>query len=73
MFHVHSPTYNKDSIYMLPNVLDILYDVAFNPQMLETRVQKEKKAVLAEAQMMNTIEYRVDCQLLQHLHLQHSP
>ena len=29
---------------------------------------KEKKAVLAEAQMMNTIEYRVDCQLLQHLH-----
>ena len=68
VFHVHSPTYNKDSIYMLPNVLDILYDVAFNPQMLETRVQKEKKAVLAEAQMMNTIEYRVDCQLLQHLH-----
>ena len=24
--------------------------------------------MLAEAQMMNTIEYRVDCQLLQHLH-----
>ena len=68
VFHVHSPTYNKDSTYMLPNVLDILYDVAFNPQLLETRVAKEKKAVLAEAQMMNTIEYRVDCQLLQHLH-----
>ena len=68
VFHVHSPTYNKDNTYMLPNVLDILYDVAFNPQMLETRVAKEKKAVLAEAQMMNTIEYRVDCQLLQHLH-----
>jgi len=68
VFHVHSPTYNKDSTYMLPNVLDILYDVAFNPQLLDTRVTKEKKAVLAEAQMMNTIEYRVDCQLLQHLH-----
>ena len=68
VFHVHSPTYNKDSTCMLPNVLDILYDVAFNPQLLETRVAKEKKAVLAEAQMMNTIEYRVDCQLLQHLH-----
>ena len=53
---------------MIPNVLDILYDVAFNPQLLDTRVAKEKKAVLAEAQMMNTIEYRVDCQLLQHLH-----
>lgn len=24
--------------------------------------------MLAEAQMMNTIEYRVDCQLLQYLH-----
>jgi predicted Zn-dependent peptidase len=68
VFHVHSPTYNKDSTYMIPNVLDILYDVAFNPQLLDTRVAKEKKAVLAEAQMMNTIEYRVDCQLLQHLH-----
>jgi predicted Zn-dependent peptidase len=68
VFHVHSPTYNKDTTYMLPNVLDILYDVAFNPQLLETRTTKEKKAVLAEAQMMNTIEYRVDCQLLQHLH-----
>ena len=68
VFHVHSPTYNKDNTYMVNNVLDILYDVAFNPQLLETRVAKEKKAVLAEAQMMNTIEYRVDCQLLQHLH-----
>ena len=32
---------------MIPNVLDILYDVAFNPQLLDTRVAKEKKAVLA--------------------------
>ena len=68
MFHIHAPTVNKDGVYMLNNVLDILYDVAFNPSLLQTRIQKEKKAVLAEAQMMNTIEYRVDCQLLQHLH-----
>jgi hypothetical protein len=40
VFHVHSPTYNKDTTYMLPNVLDILYDVAFNPQLLDTRVAK---------------------------------
>ena len=26
------------------------------------------QAVLAEAQMMNTIEYRMDCQLLKYLH-----
>ena len=32
------------------------------------RIEKERRAVLAEAQMMNTIEYRVDCQLLQYLH-----
>ena len=68
VFHIHAPTTNKDGHYMPPNVLDILYDVAFNPALLDTRVAKEKKAVLAEAQMMNTIEYRVDCQLLEHLH-----
>lgn len=38
--------------------------VQFSP----ARIEKERKAVLAEAQMMNTIEYRVDCQLLQYLH-----
>ena len=32
------------------------------------RIEKERKAVLAEAQMMNTIEYRMDCQLLKYLH-----
>jgi len=68
VFHIHAPTTNKDGHFMPPNVLDILNDVAFTPQLLETRVAKEKKAVLAEAQMMNTIEYRVDCQLLEHLH-----
>ncbi|CAA0811256.1 Insulinase (Peptidase family M16) family protein [Striga hermonthica] len=28
----------------------------------------KRRAILSELQMMNTIEYRVDCQLLQHLH-----
>jgi hypothetical protein len=27
VFHIHSPTDNKDGTYMIPNVLDILYDV----------------------------------------------
>jgi predicted Zn-dependent peptidase len=90
-------------------VLEALAEIAFAPQFLPTRVEKERKAVLAEAQvrraaaprgaiegfptlarppsplppptlgrrkknpatteqMMNTIEYRVDCQLLQYLH-----
>jgi predicted Zn-dependent peptidase len=53
---------------MLASVLDALVDIAFAPQFLDSRVEKERRAVLAEAQMMNTIEYRVDCQLLAHLH-----
>ena len=49
-------------------VLDALAEIAFNPEFLHNRIEKERRAVLAEAQMMNTIEYRVDCQLLQYLH-----
>jgi len=49
-------------------VLDALTEVAFEPEFLPSRIEKERKAVVAEAQMMNTIEYRVDCQLLQYLH-----
>jgi predicted Zn-dependent peptidase len=48
--------------------LDALAEIAFNPEFLMNRIEKERRAVLAEAQMMNTIEYRVDCQLLQYLH-----
>jgi hypothetical protein len=49
-------------------VLDALTEIAFEPEFLGSRIEKERRAVLAEAQMMNTIEYRVDCQLLQYLH-----
>lgn len=49
-------------------VLDALADIAFDPEFLHSRIEKERRAVVAEAQMMNTIEYRVDCQLLQYLH-----
>jgi hypothetical protein len=45
-------------------VLEVLEEIAFKPQFLGSRIEKERRAVLAEAQMMNTIEYRVDCQLL---------
>ena len=52
----------------ITQVLDALAEIAFNPEFLASRIEKERRAVLAEAQMMNTIEYRVDCQLLQFLH-----
>ncbi|GAX77204.1 hypothetical protein CEUSTIGMA_g4650.t1 [Chlamydomonas eustigma] len=69
VFHVHAPiTNNNTGTKMLPQVLEALEEIAFRPEFLNTRIEKERKAVLAEAQMMNTIEYRVDCQLLQYLH-----
>ena len=46
----------------------MLEEVAFEAEFLSTRIEKERRAIQAEAQMMNTIEYRVDCQLLQYLH-----
>lgn len=69
VFHVHAPHANANNgKAMLPAVLDALTEIAFEPEFLPTRIEKERKAVTAEAQMMNTIEYRVDCQLLQYLH-----
>lgn len=56
------------SVLYLQQVLDVLAEVAFEAEFLSTRIEKERRAVMAEAQMMNTIEYRVDCQLLQYLH-----
>jgi predicted Zn-dependent peptidase len=53
-------------------VLEALADIAFEPEFLPSRLEKERKAVLAEAQMMNTMEYRVDCQLLLHLHAENN-
>ncbi|XP_023635499.1 stromal processing peptidase, chloroplastic isoform X2 [Capsella rubella] len=69
VFHIHSPTHTKDSEDdLFPSVLDALNEIAFHPKFLSSRVEKERRAILSELQMMNTIEYRVDCQLLQHLH-----
>ncbi|CAI0397673.1 unnamed protein product [Linum tenue] len=69
VFHIHSPTTNKGADGdLLPSVLDALNEIAFQPKFLAARVEKERRAILSELQMMNTIEYRVDCQLLQHLH-----
>ncbi|XP_073144793.1 stromal processing peptidase, chloroplastic [Henckelia pumila] len=69
VFHIHSPTSSKDSEGdLMPVVLDALNEIAFHPKFLASRVEKERRAILSELQMMNTIEYRVDCQLLQYLH-----
>jgi hypothetical protein len=38
------------------------WQIAFRPKFLPSRVEKERKAILSELQMMNTIDYRIDCQ-----------
>ena len=43
-------------------------DTAFKARFDVDRITKERSAVVAEAQMMNTMEYRVDCALLRSLH-----
>ncbi|KAK1288289.1 hypothetical protein QJS10_CPB19g01336 [Acorus calamus] len=63
VFHIHSPTRTKDTDEdQLPLVLDALNEIAFHPKFLASRVEKERRAILSELQMMNTIDYRVDCQ-----------
>ena len=49
-------------------VLEALVDTAFKARFDVDRITKERSAVVAEAQMMNTMEYRVDCALLRSLH-----
>jgi secreted Zn-dependent insulinase-like peptidase len=69
VFHMSADLYSQVyNMEMLPHVVEALAEVAFKAQFLRTRIEKERKAVLAEAQMMNTIEYRMDCQLLRYLH-----
>ena len=46
----------------------MLHEIVFAPLFLESRIDKERRAVLSEGQMMNTIEYRVDTALLAQLH-----
>jgi len=72
VFHVHSPVEGTRGQDMTKLALDALNEIAFAPAFLAQRVEKERKAVLSELQMMNTIEYRVDCQLLERLHLENA-
>lgn len=45
--------------------------IAFHPKFSSSRVEKERRAILSELQMMNTIEYRVDCQASNYFTLYH--
>ena len=52
---------------MMPLALDALREV-MEARVETSRLEKERQAVLSEMTMVNTIEYRVECQILSTLH-----
>lgn len=68
VFYAACPTYTPGTeISMLPMALDALADV-MEARVETARLEKERAAVLSEMTMVNTIEYRVECQILSTLH-----
>lgn len=75
VFYAACPTYAPGSTSsggntgtpMLPMALDALADV-MEARCEPSRIEKERQAVLSEMTMVNTIEYRVECQILSTLH-----
>ncbi len=70
VFYAVCPTYTPRSngnVPMLPMALDALCDV-MEARVENSRLEKERAAVLSEMTMVNTIEYRVECQILSTLH-----
>eukprot|EP00529_Nitzschia_sp_RCC80_P008441 CAMPEP_0113523338 /NCGR_PEP_ID=MMETSP0014_2-20120614/45655_1 /TAXON_ID=2857 /ORGANISM="Nitzschia sp." /LENGTH=1157 /DNA_ID=CAMNT_0000421427 /DNA_START=217 /DNA_END=3687 /DNA_ORIENTATION=- /assembly_acc=CAM_ASM_000159 len=57
----------RGGVPMLPMALDALVDV-MEARVEASRLEKERAAVLSEMTMVNTIEYRVECQILGTLH-----
>ena len=70
VFYAACPTISPDAYRkrpMLPMALDALLDV-LQTVVDDERLEKERAAVLSEASMVNTMDYRVECQLLSALH-----
>ncbi len=57
----------RGAVPMLPMALEALVDV-MEARVEPSRLEKERAAVLSEMTMVNTIEYRVECQILSTLH-----
>jgi predicted Zn-dependent peptidase len=68
VFYAACPvTTPREGVPMLPMALDALVDV-MEARVEPSRLEKERAAVLSEMTMVNTIEYRVECQILSTLH-----
>lgn len=61
--HTHVQSCFVESAYLHQLTSPACIQIAFHPKFLASRVEKERRAILSELQMMNTIDYRVDCQV----------
>mmetsp|Transcript_25041 Transcript_25041/g.74491 ORF Transcript_25041/g.74491 Transcript_25041/m.74491 type:complete len:1413 (-) Transcript_25041:44-4282(-) len=68
IYHIHSPVKLEDGRGMYLPALEALNEIAFAPEMLPHRIEKERKAVLAEMQQVNDMEYRIETWTLSGLH-----
>jgi len=68
IYHIHSPLTLEDGRDMYKPALEALNEIAFMPEMNVFRIEKERKAVLAEMQQVNDMEYRIETWTLSGLH-----
>lgn len=68
IYHIHAPVKLEDGRSMYLPVLEALHEITFTPEMLPRRIEKERKAVLAEMQQVNDMEYRIETWTLSGLH-----
>lgn len=68
IYHIHAPCQLEDGRNMYYPSLEALQEIAFAPEMLNNRIEKERKAVLAEMQQVNDMEYRIETWTLSGLH-----
>lgn len=68
IYHIHAPVRLEDGRGMYTLALEALHEIAFAPEMLQRRIEKERKAVLAEMQQVNDMDYRIETWTLSGLH-----
>uniref|UniRef100_A0A7S3YW74 Peptidase M16 N-terminal domain-containing protein n=1 Tax=Lotharella globosa TaxID=91324 RepID=A0A7S3YW74_9EUKA len=74
VYHINCPLVSQGTTALPPNTkllplaLDALREIAFEAKMLNSRIEKERLAVLSELSMMTNMEYRMTTQEICELH-----
>jgi len=68
VYHASCPIKSSRRESVIQLALDTLHEVLDGREFEPNRLEKERAAVLSEMQMVNTIEYRTEVQLLSFLH-----